>query len=184
MTSYFIKSSLLAMALLLGTNSMARPVYTNVQCWAEGHNFRVNGDDITDNLASSRLFLKVVVDKENTAARILSGYVGHVSGAKFVDGLEKIAESNFYSQFYSDGKKGVIESSLSPGARKYKDDKYFRFRDFSSDRASYHDGGDMNGTLVISKDYEDKEVATFPAHYIFKHGDHTGGTMDFTCARD
>ena len=39
-------------------------------------------------------------------------------------------------------------------------------------------------SFVISKKLLTAEDETFDAHYVFKAGDHMGGTVDLTCSKD
>ena len=173
-----LSTSLLAAASLFSSIGHAETVYAPVQCWAEGNSFRVNGFAEDSNLVSARLFLNLNSEGEG---KILKNLYGHVSGAKFVDGLPRIAEVDFYSQFNAKD----LANSLSPRARKYKDADYWRFNDLTDSSSSSHDGGGMWATLVVSKKIDSAEVRNgerFPAHLIFQHGDHTGGTLDLTCS--
>jgi len=172
--------ALFTLASFWATTASAKTVHYNVQCWAEGHKFRVNSESVKDYLTSSRLFLKM--DAKDDAV-VLTEYIGHVSGAKYVEGRDELTTVDFYSQFLST-ESGEIASSLSPRATVYVDSKYWRFKNFAESAATSQDGGGMQGVLVVSKKYDAEGDATFDAHYVFQHGDHTGGTISFTCSRD
>lgn len=154
----------------------AETISYNVECWADGHEFRVNNESRKEYLTNSRLFLKIENSNDDVE---LSSYFGHVSGAKFVEGRDTMTRVDFYSQFL--GKD--LAASSAPKATTYPDDKYLRFKDFNASIETEQDGAGMNGYLVVSR----KAISvttrkqSFDAHYVFQHGDHTGGTIDFTC---
>lgn len=57
---------------------------------------------------------------------------------------------------------------------------YSQFKRFIATRTSECDGGGMGGELLIEKNIRKR---IFLAHYIFRAGDHMGGTVDFVCKR-
>jgi hypothetical protein len=175
-----MKTFFLAAALALSPFAAAADTVSfNVQCWSEGNNFRVNGSPRSDYLSSTRLFLDLA---DQSDKKLLKRLFGHVSGQKFVGGAPVITEVDFYSQLNG----ADILSSLSPRARVYTDDLFWRFNDVKDAISTTQDGGSLWGTLVISKALDNdasRNGGRFAGHLIFQHGDHTGGTMDLTCSR-
>jgi hypothetical protein len=148
-------------------------VYFNIQCWSEGNNFRVQDSPREDYISSTRLFLDLKVEGEHV---VLSTLFGHVSGAKFVEGRKETGPVDFYTQVYS---KNLV-ARPNPKSRIYKDASYWKFSDISGSQSTHQDGGHFEGALALSKKIDAKN---FRGHLIFRHGDHTGGTMDLTCEK-
>ncbi len=160
--------------------SQGKTIYVERQCRALGNNFRVKFADKKEYLVESRIGFSLEQDKtkEGKAGEVKLSYLGHVAFAKFVDGLKTLELFDGYSQV--SGEKVV--SSLSPKATKYTDDDYYRFKDIKGTVESDQDGGGLNGYLVIEKvALKTDGEKPFEAHYVFQHGDHTGGTLDYTC---
>ena len=166
----------IALSALTTTNALSETIYVNTECWSEEAGFRSNGDN--NNLINTMIFARL---ERQGDSMLLKNLYGHVAGAKFVDGATQIRSADFYGQLNTKEKM----NSLSPTARKYLDIKYWRYNDITNSSGTSFDGGGLWGTFVISKDmpvdtYSDEE---FDAHFIFQHGDHTGGTIDLKCSR-
>lgn len=155
----------------------------NLECVANGHSFRIGSTNSAEQWVDSRLALQVVKDKDGEGYT-LKEYIGHVSLWKFLEKktgyLPNLAEAEIYQLFVGEN----ITSSLSTRAKSYPDAKYIRFNHFDSNISTSQDGGGMNGTLVIGKTPlagSTAQLAKYDAHYIMQHGDHTGGTIDYSC---
>jgi hypothetical protein len=153
-------------------------VDSNVQCWADGHKYRVQFTSIVENRVDSRLAINFAANAQGDRA-VLRQFIGHVAIERFVEGRGSMASASYYGHF----KGSEHVSVLRPAARKYTDDKYFAFDDFDSTASLSWDGGRFFGTLVISKDVLKKEAGEFSAHYVLQAGANTGGTIDYTCVR-
>jgi hypothetical protein len=111
----------------------------------------------TDMAMSVDGYLELMVYKEGDS-RVLRKAFGHIKA------------EDYYGIFSFD----KISNNSSYKPTKYKDS--VQFKDFDAIQTSSNEG--MWGELVISKELPQKE---FVAHYIFKAGDHLGGTVDFSC---
>jgi len=158
-------------------------IHSDYQCRALGNHFRVYFADRSEYLVESRIAFGLKLDKDRVgeAGEAKLSYIGHVAFQKFVEGgKQEIDLFDGYSQLL----KKDHDSDLSPQASKYTDDKYFRFREVAESASTSQDGGGMNGYLVISKKVLSAEgKKKFSAHYVFQHGDHTGGTLDYVCQK-
>ena len=155
----------------------------NLECLASGHSFRIAGYNSAEQWVDSRLALKVLKEKDS-GSYVAKEFIGHVTLWKFLDKkkgyVPNFAEAEIYQIFIGEN----LAASLSPRAKSYPDSSYIRFNDFNSNVSIAQDGGGMNGTLVISKtptQASTPQIAKYDAHYIFQHGDHTGGTIDYMC---
>ncbi len=179
------KTILVAMTVVAAaTTASEKTVYTEYQCWSVGNQFRVMFEDQSQYLVESRIGFGLKLDEslKGEAGEAKLEFVGHVAFAKFVEGLKTIGLFDGYAHL----RGSEIASALSPRARKYKDTNYFRFKNIEGVAQTAHDGGGLNGYLVINKKLlkVGSAAETFDAHYVFQHGDHTGGTLDYTCKKE
>ena len=106
--------------------------------------------------------------------------LGHVGVGLELEDVTK-QRIDYYSVFNTENHL----SSLAPEARRYRDKDYFRFAELRDSLDNGHDGGGMNGYLVISRKIKEvKYGESFDAHFIVQSGDHFGGTIDYTCTLD
>ena len=111
----------------------------------------------------------------------VKSYLGHIAMNTFAEVNSQMEEAEKYSLFFS---KKEIKSSLSPDARKYTDDKYFRFRNFAANQYAGMEA-DFSGEMVVEKKsliaVGESRNERFRGHYVAQAGDHFGGTIDYTC---
>lgn len=158
---------------------VAKSTRVEFQCWANGFKVRSGGGS-KDHLVYSRFSFNGLL-KDDSELITLKSYMGHIAMNTFADVNSQMEEAEKYALFHS---QTETKSSLSPDARKYTDDKYFRFRKFA---ASQYTGSeaDFFGEMVIEKRLlvasDESRGESFRAHYVAQAGDHYGGTIDYTC---
>lgn len=165
----------LIMFALVSASGYADVVRGTVECTAKKA-LQMGGGASEDFTVNSSLYLSL---KTEDGVTILD-HIGHVKISND-SSAAATASTVYYGQFF--GKK--VPVTLSPRARKYTDAEYYRFKDFDALNTSGHDGGGMWGYLVVSKAYYNGNGSQpFAAHYVFKAGDHIGGTVNYSCVRD
>lgn len=88
---------------------------------------------------------------------------------------------NVVGRIKVDGYDGTFSFDKKDENPKYRPNKYqgyAQFLDFDAIKTNDTDGGGMWGELIVPKEPTD---TGFTAHYVFKAGDHKGGTVDFSC---
>ncbi len=137
----------------------------NVICEAKGMSLSRMGSTPAGALAKFTF-----VDTTNDAGvRVLKNVVGNVKTIEIYQDYE----NNYLGSF----KFETVTENSNYRPRRYVG--YSQFKDFNaaSTEGSQEDG--MWGEFVLEKNTHQPK---FQAHYIFKAGDHMGGTMHFTCS--
>jgi hypothetical protein len=149
-------------------------VRDRVSCLAVGAKLRQGGGYSTDHYVIGRLLFETKFDDEKKLVSLRS-YMGslEITDSYADDDSPNKAQilHAYYGLFFGKDRK----TNLAPRATVYKDEKYYRFNKLNANITSDSDGGGMWGYFVISKEFK-------KAHYVFRSGDHMGGTIDFDCS--
>lgn len=108
----------------------------------------------------------------NRETKELTNVLGHIFVQQVFIENEEIAVNNSYLGFFTFAK---ISANPNYKPTRYKD--YTQFKEFDAVHTAGLESG-MWGAFVIDLT---KTSQTFDARYIFKAGDHMGGTVLFTC---
>ncbi len=122
-------------------------------------------DSVRANMTSevhSRIEFDIFQQAQEKSLRNL---IGHVYLTQ--PHLDQLAEG-YYSLFQF--KEILQNKNYRP--RIYLD--HIQFAQFNSAKSNSHDGGGMWGSFILKNDFSQ-------AHYVFKAGDHIGGTLDYKC---
>lgn len=121
--------------------------------------------------AHSKMLLDISTQEETVKATIF----GHVNVG--MDSTE--SASDYYSVF------NAIEKHANPNYRPRVYKNHIQFKNLESVSSSDVDGGYMWGDFIISKKVllDSFSAESIQAHYVFKSGDHLGGTIDYTCTK-
>ena len=111
--------------------------------------------------------------KSNDGLHEITDLIGHVIAKNNPEGSPKLDFNAYHGIFYF---KQLPNNPQYTG-RVYKN--HIQFRDFDAFQTNNNDGGGMWGEFVIAKAIDNKTPVD--AHYIFKAGDHMGGTIDYIC---
>lgn len=124
--------------------------------------FRASQDEKERN--SALIYLKIVIDSSEDI--YLTDILGHVSVA------------GYYGVFWGDD---LLAEAPYQKAAKYKN--HLRFKNFNAIRTAGYESG-MWGDFIINQNIVGgmEPGDTIDAHYVFKAGDHIGGTIDFSCS--
>lgn len=108
----------------------------------------------------------------NRETKELTNVLGHIFVQHAFIEDDEIAVNNSYMGFFHSDK---IASNPNYNPTRYKG--YTQFKKFDAIHTAGHESG-MWGAFVIDLT---KATQTFDARYIFRAGDHMGGTVLFTC---
>ncbi|MEA9357281.1 hypothetical protein SHI21_13735 [Bacteriovorax sp. PP10] len=108
----------------------------------------------------------------NKETKELTNVIGHIFVQQVFIENEEIGVNNSYLGFFAFDK---LSSNLNYKPARYKG--YTQFKEFDAIHTAGLESG-MWGAFVIDLT---KTTQTFDGRYIFKAGDHMGGTVLFTC---
>jgi hypothetical protein len=135
-----------------------------IECSAHGKSFSNNGG----GLLPAKAELSFAETKSASGLRVLRNIEGSVRVAEIGGSLADGYVGNF--------KIASLTENARYNPRKYKGFSDFQSFDATDTNGSAEDG--MWGDLVLDKN---TSQAQFEAHYIFKAGDHMGGTLHLNC---
>ena len=160
-----MKAILLFFSLSLGLPALAGPVWKDYVCLAE--QLRQNG---TLYPVSSSLEFTVV---ESDGTYTIESLVGNVIAKNYRDASATLDFSSYHGIFHF----SQLVNNPAYAGRTYQN--HIQFKKFDALHTNTHDGGGMWGYFVLGK--TEAGQATTDGHYVFKAGDHMGGTIDYQC---
>jgi hypothetical protein len=159
-----MKTVILITISLLTTNVAAAGYLGEWTCIAEG---------IKHDEAQVESRMVVSLQQKNDVVEI-TNLVGHV-----VVGAYEEQDPTY--QYYSVFALSNIQQNVKYKPRVYTN--HIQFKNIDTNFSSSHDGGGMWGEFVIEKKIFEAGAKSAGAHYIFKSGDHIGGTIDYVCKK-